>query len=124
MENWIPFYEAIANGLRAFKDRSPELHNDIRKILSPYKFTYLDDDESAGGPKGIVRDICPFTTMAPMEIAAVLQAGLPVCLEYLSRRQFPSIEFLCSITSIHGFSDTTMEANKVRLPPLGRENRL
>ena len=60
---WTRFYEAVADKLLEFKDRRNELVKGIHEIidrvgiLSPYR------DQFEDGTNGLLRDICPFTTL-------------------------------------------------------------
>lgn len=63
MENWIPFYEAIANGLRAFRYRRDELITGIHNIASNVSCLGNLETRFADNSRGPLRDICPFTVM-------------------------------------------------------------
>lgn len=66
---WVPFYQAVANALLAYKNKREEL---LKEIIFPLEswmnennipFTSLNDTYS-GGSRGPLKDICPFTIMA------------------------------------------------------------
>ncbi len=59
---WIDFYKSIADKLLGFRDKRGELVKAIHKItgqlgLAPYRDKFKD------GTDGLLKDICPFTTM-------------------------------------------------------------
>ena len=65
--DWIPFYEAVANALRGFKNERKELLDGIfavksRMDIENIPFTPLED-RFWNGDRGQLRDICPFTTI-------------------------------------------------------------
>ena len=65
--DWIPFYEAVANALRGFKNERKELLDGIfavksRMDIENIPFTPLED-RFRDGTRGPLEDICPFTAI-------------------------------------------------------------
>jgi len=89
---WTAFYEAIADGLLAYKDRRPELVRRVNELAGQNEYcSYLHDQDGAGNNVPL-DDICPFTVMGlfnrgttdenrkalASEIASLLEVDVPV----------------------------------------------
>ncbi len=60
---WTRFYEAVADGILAFRDRRDELVRGIHGIASNVDGISNLQDRYKDGSSGPLKDICPFTTM-------------------------------------------------------------
>lgn len=60
---WIPFYEAMADRLLAYKNRRDELVQKVNTLPSEVPGFSKRSDHYPGGDTGPMTDICPFTTM-------------------------------------------------------------
>jgi 5-methylcytosine-specific restriction enzyme B len=61
---WTNFYEEIATQLLKYKDRREELVNKIHEFGKKIDGLSILNDKYADGTVGLLKDICPFTTMA------------------------------------------------------------
>jgi 5-methylcytosine-specific restriction enzyme B len=60
---WIPFYEAVASKLLAYRHDRKTLVDKLQNLAATMPtIGYLASDQFTDGTKGFVRDICPFTT--------------------------------------------------------------
>ncbi|MDQ5987891.1 MAG: hypothetical protein CSYNP_03639 [Syntrophus sp. SKADARSKE-3] len=60
---WTKFYQAVADGLLAFRSRRPELVAGIHQIAGRVESLSNFQDQFADGTAGPLKDICPFTVM-------------------------------------------------------------
>ena len=60
---WITFYERIADNLLRFKDNREKLVAAVHRINKQLNFQPIND-MFKNGTKGLLKDICPFTTLA------------------------------------------------------------
>ena len=60
---WITFYENVADNLLRFKDNREELVAAVHSINKQLNFKPITD-RFKDGTKGLLKDICPFTTLA------------------------------------------------------------
>lgn len=89
---WTAFYEAMADGLLAYKDRRPELVRKINELAARTDCCSYLHDQDAEGKNIPLTDLCPFTVMGifnrgtteenrravAKELASILGVGLPV----------------------------------------------
>ena len=81
---WTRFYESLADKLLEFKDSRDELVEGIHKIvgtvdaLSPYR------DEFKNGTRGLLKDICPFTTIGIFNQNQTLENRKKIAIELRS----------------------------------------
>ena len=60
---WTKFYEAIADGLRPYRNNRPALLEGLRAISKRVEVMSKLNDKFPDGSTGPLRDICPFTVM-------------------------------------------------------------
>jgi 5-methylcytosine-specific restriction enzyme B len=89
---WTAFYEAMADGLLAHKDRRPELVRKINDLAARADYCSYLHDQDAEGNNIPLTDVCPFTILGifnrnttndnrralAAELAAILGVELPV----------------------------------------------
>lgn len=60
---WIPFYEEIANKLLSFQNNRAALIDGIKNIAGRVEAIGTLEERFSDGTTGILKDICPFTTI-------------------------------------------------------------